>query len=882
MYYIFTGLIQQRILQMIRVKKKYFINFFVLGWISCFSHTLRTSEFEDFYPNGTTSDGRPILESLLKSGTQFSIYRNYMKEDLVLKIIKQKPDLSWRTQEDDLTPAMLAAKCGFWKVLDEMSKQNVSFAGTSKITGESVFSNIMLWRKDSRGILITDVDLNPIIQKALDSLDDINQKVLFPKRIIVGGLNGLFYPEGSKISLIGLAISAQDEYFVEKILADPRFDKKVTSESAIFDKQYSLNALQQAVHFKKWELMPILLKYFDTTDDQTSALIWQQAFSSNELNKKEVETSCTKVSMDNQPRKFQCAKNNRTYCSKKGFQILLDLYFAGQQEHDHFLKKLEMGQVKWKNTNCHVVLKKSQILNKRMFRELPMELEMELHHLLPILERKSIDMEELKLTLNKLFKKDWISQMPGFLFFKEELEKNNFNKLPLKAREILIKIWNSYFLTSLFKDRTMARVFALLPKYDEDAKFRNTLVLPNWPYLQAFNLSTIFQGGGPILGKFIQTYAPTFKNKALREVLLRFLNKVPPMNREKAQLVLENARIGSYGAQLNSHIFKNDDSHQQYLLASGTIAQVYYHMALKDFNAIKIRRINVDNLLETEKNVIQDLNLSKGAFGLIDRFRFTIEKESDFIREAQGIKLAKKIYTKRGKISVVGLSKGIPVKKEVMAMNYISGMDLCDLMVNEFKSDNNLTQDQIDAWKYRYELLMTLYLKTMRSFLFGSGFFHADLHAGNIKFQQVKNHMEKLFVMDLGSHIQEVPRNLKKEILGIILDIHQEDLNHLKFRIKRLLKDNSTQIDLVVDKLWKSKGELNHGFMGELMTSLVDADYVLPVEWVLFYRTKFLQEQNLLQIRKTLEKYEVNLKDPHHELRILIKKNKLAFVSTWL
>ena len=206
-------------------------------------------------------------------------------------------------------------------------------------------------------------------------------------------------------------------------------------------------------------------------------------------------------------------------------------------------------------------------------------------------------------------------------------------------------------------------------------------------------------------------------------------------------------------------------------LASGSIGQIYMGV-LKNGSrvAIKIQRPHIKHQIEV------DLDLMELIAGLIDRhipelkfirpketmaeFRRATLGELDFVREAANTSRVALNFSGVAYIKIPEIFWELTTTK-VLVMSYLEGWPVSE--------QETLSQKNLDP-----KILLDRAVKSFLQMVFVDGFYHGDLHPGNL-FALENNHIG---LLDFGVTIK-IGRMAQRHLAGLLMDLVKEDFDSL-------------------------------------------------------------------------------------------------------
>ncbi|NKB77435.1 MAG: ubiquinone biosynthesis regulatory protein kinase UbiB [Gammaproteobacteria bacterium] len=289
--------------------------------------------------------------------------------------------------------------------------------------------------------------------------------------------------------------------------------------------------------------------------------------------------------------------------------------------------------------------------------------------------------------------------------------KNFFHLL--RIARVLVKYSLDDMIGALSFFRPYVFLFKLIPS--------NRKVNRNWP--RGERLCLALQELGPVFIKFGQVLStrPDLLPMDIAQELTKLQDRVPPFPGDEARAVIEKA----FGESLDLH-FKKFDSEPA---ASASVAQVHYAQLLDGTEVVvKVLRPGIEKIVE------QDLQLLHGLAELVDRYWSegkrlkprevvedydrTIHDEFDLKREAANASQLKINFEGSDLIHVPGIYWE-HTHRNVMVMERIYGTSIRDVEA--------IRASGIDMCKLAHDGVEIFFTQA-----FQHGFFHADMHPGNI------------------------------------------------------------------------------------------------------------------------------------------------------
>ena len=289
--------------------------------------------------------------------------------------------------------------------------------------------------------------------------------------------------------------------------------------------------------------------------------------------------------------------------------------------------------------------------------------------------------------------------------------KNFFHLL--RIARVLIKHNLDEFVSVLHLFRPYTFVFKVAP-----TGWRRSGDLP-----RGQRLREALEELGPVFVKFGQVLStrPDLLPADISEELIRLQDDVPPFAGEDARAIIEQA----YGDSLNNH-FKSFDSDS---IASASVAQVHCAELLDGTEVVvKVLRPDVHKIIERDLKLLHALaDLAERYWPeaqrlkpkeIVSDYDKTIHNELDLMREAANASQLKANFAGSDLIHVPKVYWD-HTRRNVMVMERIHGIPI--------RRVEQIVAAGIDLKKLAHDGVEIFFTQAFRD-----GFFHADMHPGNI------------------------------------------------------------------------------------------------------------------------------------------------------
>lgn len=347
------------------------------------------------------------------------------------------------------------------------------------------------------------------------------------------------------------------------------------------------------------------------------------------------------------------------------------------------------------------------------------------------------------------------------------------------------------------------------------------------------------------------------------EELSKLQDEVKPVRFEEVEKVIKK-ELGDI-----NRIFEDFNPNP---IGSASIAQVYLAKYKGKYVIVKVRRPNVENIIEQdlfilkilfraiERNIpfLKGRNLDK----ILETFERTILKELDFIIEANNVERFRELFKDDKEIYIPKIYPEITTKS-VLVQEYIDGIKIDEI--------EKLRERGINLKKIA-ENGARLYMKQILIF----GFFHADPHPGNIFVRDDGTLVPIDFGM-IGRISIQMKRNIQEFIIGMV----ERDSERL---VRALLKIGLFDVKIDKESIKEDILYILDKFEGRKLQDITVKDFLTDIMKVV-RKYDIRIPEDLLYLGKTISQIESIGKklDPEFNaiefIRRFARENRLTFIS---
>jgi ubiquinone biosynthesis protein len=283
------------------------------------------------------------------------------------------------------------------------------------------------------------------------------------------------------------------------------------------------------------------------------------------------------------------------------------------------------------------------------------------------------------------------------------------------------------------------------------------------------------------LGQILSTRADLLPDDIIKE-LEKLQDTVSFLSFEEVSSQIEN----EFGKTVEELFFEFDKKP----LAAASIAQVHLaRLKSKQEVVVKVQRPGIERIIDLDLKILEDLASFidlKTKYGKLYNFRktiqefgITIKKELDFRVEGENAEKFETNFLKNKDVAVPEIFWDFTTSR-VLTMEYINGLSLSDLSI-------------VKKEGHDFKLMSKILVESMFNQILKDGFFHADLHPGNI--MVLPNN--KIVFLDLGM-VGVLNEERRKQFLKILVGVTTKNS---KIITQALLELNAVPVRSNVKKL---------------------------------------------------------------------------------
>ncbi len=446
-----------------------------------------------------------------------------------------------------------------------------------------------------------------------------------------------------------------------------------------------------------------------------------------------------------------------------------------------------------------------------------------------IISAKVSDSPEVQMMLDPNEGFDLASVPPAFREFFENVLTQYFDKLPI-----------------VDKRRIAIGLLELAPGCAEEEK-----------------LAAILNNSGPALQKLFQLFGDDVKSEKVAKVMVALKSQIKPFPAEQALSIVERELGGSI-----SDLF---ESFREKPVAAASVGQVHF-ASLKDSGEdviVKIMRPGLRERAAREMALLKELAPSGGTRKIVDRLESSLLEELDFTLEAKNMKYGEVYWSFQKGIFPVGTAGDFETTKDVLVMERAYKSPINEFHTKDLPAKSEALGTFMEMW---YD-----------NAVFGDGFFHGDLHAGNIFLNpdvvntgsayETRNY--QLSLIDFGA-CGRLSGQEQRQIISFILGAVTHDPQIVVAALKQLCEigaDEASALEAHAKVVFGS-GIKDSDACNEIINKAIELEIGLPKNFILYNRGRAFLENQIRDTNAELDQWDpagkVARVDPEKVFRILM------------
>lgn len=364
--------------------------------------------------------------------------------------------------------------------------------------------------------------------------------------------------------------------------------------------------------------------------------------------------------------------------------------------------------------------------------------------------------------------------------------------------------------------------------------------------------SAVLQNAGPMAQKLFQLIGEKTDSKELEQVMVLLKENIQPIEMPAIQRVLDQR----FGPAKVKELFSDISGPKN----SGSVGQVHFATLRSSGEevVIKVLRPGVEEDFALEAAAMRKAAGGAGLESIAEKFVKNIGLELDFRIESANIEHGAIYVDPEHGISIAHRVESIPAEKDVLVTRKAPGAS-----IKKFVEPADLLK--------RGEALEDVLANWMKVAIFRNGFFHGDLHTGNL-FLDVDPKYPlgyQVTVIDFGN-ASRLTRNEQKGFMRLISAItlnSPEEALQAMAAIGHVPDESREALRAELTRLLETPPRLPlHSWISEIMRGIGQASLKykvdFPESFIAFQRGKEFLENQIDLVNKLLDE-----KDPAGELK---------------
>lgn len=372
-------------------------------------------------------------------------------------------------------------------------------------------------------------------------------------------------------------------------------------------------------------------------------------------------------------------------------------------------------------------------------------------------------------------------------------------------------------------------------------------------------LTMILQKSGPLFQKLFQLVGQDIPNKEFNNITQKLLSEISPLPFSEVQKIIEN-RLGTDFSRTISEINPTP-------LGTASIGQVHLGRTVDGREiVIKIRKPGIEKTLKQELALLKKITRDFSGFqNIVNSLETSTLEELDFRIEARNVKKGS-VYRNYGEnIDIADTVSGLPPFEDILFSEKAPGVSLSKLSDYDLIRQGNAISQLLQGW--------------FEESMFRSGFFHGDLHPGNIFITDSHKNPKsaKVTLIDFG-HCGELKISQRRAIALLLWNTVIKSVDGVH-RTMSSLADFSSHDTQKIKQMYAdilAKPKLSPmGRIDQILNITIQHGIPIPREFTSFFRGKAFLESKLRLINERLDQIDPKKKAPRFH------KDKIYSRSIW-
>lgn len=359
----------------------------------------------------------------------------------------------------------------------------------------------------------------------------------------------------------------------------------------------------------------------------------------------------------------------------------------------------------------------------------------------------------------------------------------------------------------------------------------------------AAQASAVLQNSGPLVQKLFQLLGGETTSPEMQEVMALLKANIQPVPREAIMAALEK-RFGKEGLEKNfAEISKP--------ISSGTLGQVQFAKvrATGEEVAIKVRRPGVVDDFNFEAEVLKRVAATTDYSDVANKIVSNISKELDFRVEAENLKDGEVYVDPKHRIGIAKRIEAFPAEEDVLVLQKAPGKT-----VDKITDPAQLVR--------RGEAVEDLMENWVRLSVFQEGFFHGDLHPGNIflKITGDGPNDYQVTLLDFGN-AGRITRTEQKGFVHLLTAVTLRSPEQMMAALESLAEIPASERASLMKELERFSQRKPtaplHKWLTDMFKDIIDMslqhEAKFPESFLSFNRGRTFLEQELDQVNKLLD-----------------------------